>query len=86
LLTYLIGWNLALLHRRFGPYSLYALVGLVILIILLIDRFDAWGPIDRFFRSIDDAFEFALRALIPAAALAAGACATRLFRPRRAIC
>lgn len=73
LLTYLIGWNLALLHRRFGQFSLYGLAGLVILIIALIERFDAWGPIERFFYGIDDALEFALWALIPAAALTASA-------------
>ena len=73
LLTYLIAWNLALLHKRFGQFSLYALAGLVALPIALIDRFDGWGPIDRFFVGIGDALEFALWALIPMAVLAASA-------------
>jgi len=73
LLTYLLGWNLALLHRRFGQFSLYALAGLAILIIALIHRFNGWGPIDEFFFSVEDALETALWALVPTAALAASA-------------
>ena len=73
LLTYLVAWNLALLHRRFGQFSLYVLAGAVILILVLIHRFDGWGPIDRFFLGIGDALDAALWALIPSAALAASA-------------
>lgn len=70
LLVYVVGWNLALLHKRFGQFSLYALAAAFVLALYLIGRFSGWEPVFRFLAGIENGFEAAVWALIPLAALA----------------